>query len=66
MTADEIEQWHVDHPYGARDEAYIDSVLEHVKRLWLARPTCRLGQVLVSEHKHYDVFYAQDEHWAKR
>jgi len=72
MTHDEIERWHREHPYGARDEAYVDAVLAHVKRLWLAAPKQRLGQLLVNHGRatngaiNGDVFHVLDEAWVSR
>ena len=62
MTKQEIIDWHKAHPYGARDEAYIDAVLAHVKRGWMERPHQRIGQVIANIVGHHqDVFYIPDE-----
>lgn len=59
MTKQEVVEWHED---GARDEAYIDTVLAEVKRLWLKRPHLRLGQ-LVYVRTSSDSFNTPDEDW---
>lgn len=63
MTSDEIIAWHKAHPYGARDDAYMDAVLARVKRLWRERPLERLGQMLVNVAGDEDVFLMSDEEW---
>jgi hypothetical protein len=66
VTRSEIKQWNNEHPYGARDEAYVDAVLEHVKKLWLTRPKERLGQALVNASDSLDLFFARDEEWVAK
>lgn len=73
MTKQEIIDWHKAHPYGARDEAYMEAVFALLKREWLKHPKERLGQLLVnhisadrdSRNGHpaslNDVFYRHDE-----
>jgi hypothetical protein len=62
MTKSEISQWHKDHPYGARDLAYIDTVLTQLRTLWLGCPHQRLGQLIVNYSKG-DPFHTPDERW---
>lgn len=64
MTRDEIKHWHKAHPFGARDEAYIDAILDHVKKIWLKRPKERLGQALINESDWLDLFNTPDEEWS--
>ena len=65
MTKDEIEQWHKKHPYGARDDAYMDAVLERVKQLWKLHPHERLGQLLYNDSAGGEVYYVLDEEWSE-
>lgn len=66
MTREEIKQWHKKHAYGARDEAYIDAVLSHVKAMWLKRSYERLGQALINHSGALDLFNIRDEVWAPK
>jgi hypothetical protein len=48
MTKEEIYKWHQEHPYGARDAAYVDAVLAKLREIWLEFPQERLGQLIVN------------------
>lgn len=61
-SREDISKWHKQHPYGARDEQYMDAVLAQVKRRWKEYPTERLGQ-LVENLAGGDPFHTLDENW---
>lgn len=63
MTRDEVKQWHEDHPFGARDEAYMDGLLANVKKRWLERPRERFGQMIVNTTFLQLLFQLLDEDW---
>ena len=64
MTRDEITDWHEAHPWGERDDKYIDAVLAHVKAAWMQARKERLGQLLYNIAGRSDIFHTPDEEWA--
>lgn len=59
----DLEQWHIDNPYGARTPEYVDFVLAKIKQLWLETPQERLGQMLGNFSHSTDQFLVPDEFW---
>lgn len=62
----QVTQWHLDHPYKARDEVYIDIVLAQVRALWLEAPHQRLGQLLTNTVAPQRMFFVRDEEFFRR